>query len=62
MIDLAALKQVTAAKEDTIAELNAKIADQDAEIGTTNDEIDAKKIDKADKEQELTGKLRRIPL
>ena len=62
MIDLAALKQVTAAKEKTITELNDKIADQDAEIGTTNDEIDAKKTDKADKEQELTGKLRSIPL
>ena len=61
MIDLAALKQVTAAKEKTITELNDKIADQDAEIGTTNDEIDAKKTDKADKETELTGKLRSIP-
>ena len=40
--------------------MNAKIADQDAEIGTTNDEIDAKKIDKADKEQELTGKLQKV--
>ena len=60
MIDLAALKLVTAAKEVTISELNAKIADQDTEIGTTNDEIDTKKTDKADKEQDLQGKLRRI--
>jgi len=60
VIDLAALKLVTAAKEKTITELNAKIADQDTEIGTTNDEIDAKKTDKANKEQDLQGKLRRI--
>ena len=60
MIDLAALKLVTAAKEVTISELNAKIADQDTEIGTTNDEIDTKKTDKAVKEQDLQGKLRRI--
>lgn len=60
MIDLAALKLVTAAKEKTITELNDKITDQDAEIGTTNDEIDTKKTDKADKEQDLQGKLTRI--
>ena len=60
MIDLAALKLVTAAKEKTITELNAKIADQDTKIGTTNDEIDTKKTDKAAKEQDLQGKLRRI--
>ena len=60
MIDLAALKLVTAAKEKTITELNDKITDQDAEIGTTNDEIDTKKTDKADKEQDLEGKLTRI--
>ena len=57
MIDLDALKDVTAAKEKTITELNAKIDDQDAEIGTTNDDIDAKEIDKADKEQDLQGNL-----
>ena len=55
--DLAALKLVTAAKERTITEINAKIADQDVEIETTNDEIDTKKTDKTDREQELTGKL-----
>ena len=55
--DLAALKLVTAAKERTITEINAKIADQDVEIEITNDEIDTKKTDKTDREQELTGKL-----
>ena len=62
MIDLDALKDVTAAKEKTITELNAKIDDQDAEIGTTNDDIDAKEIDKADKEQDLQGNLNNITI
>ena len=60
VIDLAALKQVTTAKEDTIAELNAKIADQDAEKATKTTEIANKKADKTAKETDLQSKFQNI--
>ena len=55
--DLAALKKVTAAKQKTITELNAKIAAQDAEKGTKNTEINSKKTDKTTKETDLKSKF-----
>ena len=55
--DLDALKQVTAAKEKTITELNDKIAAQDVDIAAKKTEIDGQKTDKTGKETELQGKL-----